>query len=325
MRVLITGMEGFAGSHLAEYALSRGAEVHGTAYPGASQSNLLAIPQARVHLLDITDQAGCARLVKKIRPARIFHLAGQSSPTVSRRDPETTLRCNILGTLNLLEAACAPAPKPRVLVVGSADEYGSVDKTVARITEKHPLNPETPYAVSKVCQDLMGLAYFRDRGLPVVRVRPFNHIGPRQAPGFVATDFASQIAAIEQGRMPPVLCVGNLDVIRDFSDVRDIVRGYWLLLEKGHAGEVYNLASGQGITVRWLLEKLLALSQAEIRVRVRREIVRAERLRKVGSYARVARATGWRPEIPLRTTLAGVLADWRERAPLQLLHGAKKV
>lgn len=313
MRVLITGMEGFAGSHLAEYALSRGAEVHGTAYPGASQSNLLAIPQARVHLLDITDQAGCARLVKKIRPARIFHLAGQSSPTVSRRDPETTLRCNILGTLNLLEAACAPAPKPRVLVVGSADEYGSVDKTVARITEKHPLNPETPYAVSKVCQDLMGLAYFRDRGLPVVRVRPFNHIGPRQAPGFVATDFASQIAAIEQGRMPPVLCVGNLDVIRDFSDVRDIVRGYWLLLQSGKPGAAYNLGSGRGVFIRDLLGGLMRLSPAAIRVTVHAGKIRDEKIRKVASIAKVRRDTGWTPEIPLARTLKTILDDWRNR------------
>lgn len=313
MRVLITGMEGFAGSHLAEYACAQGAEVHGTAFPDASRRNLLGTAAAGVHALDVTKADPLVRLLRRLRPDRVFHLAGQSSPTVSRRDPEATLRSNVLGTLNLLEAARVLPRPPRVLVVGSADEYGGA--TSARpIPETTPLRPETPYAVSKVCQDLLGLAYHRRHGLHVVRVRPFNHIGPRQAPGFVATDFASQLAAIERGRARPRLEVGNLDVIRDFSDVRDIVRGYWRLLQAGRPGEVYNLGSGRGTRVRDLLDGLLALSPVRVTVRVRSERVRPERRYKVASIAKAWRDCGWAPKVPLARTLADILEDWRRRA-----------
>jgi GDP-4-dehydro-6-deoxy-D-mannose reductase len=313
MKVLITGMEGFAGSHLAEYALGQGAAVHRTAFPGASQENLAGL-RVVVHPLDITSAPALAALLRRLRPERIFHLAGKSSPAVSRKDPETTLRVNIQGTLNILEAAVTLPRRLRVLVVGSADEYGCVDRGVARTAETHPLNPETPYAVSKVCQDLLTLAYYRDRGLHGIRVRPFNHIGPRQALGFVATDFASQIAAIEHRQKPPVVSVGNLEVIRDFSDVRDIVRGYWDLLESGKPGEVYNLGSGRGVRVRALLEGLLALSPAGISVRMKREKIRSEKLRKVADIAKARHDCGWRPEIPLSRTLKDILEDWRGRA-----------
>lgn len=313
MRILITGMEGFAGSHLAAVALRQKAEVHGTAMPGAGLDNLRGVPKARVHPVNMTDPDAVAGLIREVKPQRIFHLAGISNPTFSKKEPEITLRTNILGNLNILEACRTLSPKSRILVVGSADVYGSVEKTVLRIPETRPLNPENPYAYSKVCQDLTALAYFQQYGLDVVRARPFNHIGPRQALGFVATDFASQIAQIEAGKKAAVMEVGNLDVVRDFSDVRDIVAGYWALLESGKPGQAYNLGSGRGIRIRDLLDGLLALSTARIKVTVNREKVRAERLRKVASIARVTRETGWKPRISLRDSLRDILDDWRQR------------
>ncbi len=313
MKLLITGMEGFVGSHLAEYCLAKRAEVHGTAFPGASLQNLAQARGARVHRLDLTQAQAVERLVARLRPHRIFHLAGWSNPTLSRRDPEAALRVNVLGNLNVLEAARRLSHAPRVLVVGSADEYGGVDSHLRAITENQPLRPDSPYAVSKVCQDLTGLAYFREYRLPVIRVRPFNHIGPRQALGFVATDFASQIVSIEKGRKVPLMEVGNLDVVRDFSDVRDVVRAYWLLLERGRPGEVYNIGSGRGIRVRDLLEGFLRLTSVRVQVHTLPTKARREKLRKVASIAKLARHTGWKPRLTLGQTLQAVMDDWRQR------------
>jgi GDP-4-dehydro-6-deoxy-D-mannose reductase len=310
MKILITGMEGFVGSHLAEFALSKKAEVHGTAFPGASLRNLEHTKAVKIHPVDITDQAAFSRVVKKVKPRWIFHLAGQSNPSRSRKDPETTLRINVLGNLHVLEAARELDKHTRVLIVASADEYGGVDSKVKHIKESQPLCPDSPYAVSKVSQDLMGYAYYKNYGLHVIRTRPFNHIGPRQALGFVATDFASQIVSIEMGRKVPIMEVGNLDVVRDFSDVRDIVAGYWALMESGKPGEVYNLGSGKGVTVRRLLEEMLALTKVTIKVDVK---VRDEKLRKVAAITKVKRDTGWHPHIPLSKTLEALLQDWRVR------------
>lgn len=313
MRILITGMEGFVGSHLAEFALAKKAEVHGTAFPTADLHNLGQARKARVHRLDLTDGEATRRLVGRVRPEWIFHLAGWSNPNLSRRDPESALRVNVLGNLNVLEAARAQPGSKRILVVGSADEYGSVDHHIRRITENQPLNPDSPYAVSKVCQDLTGAAYYKNYGLPVIRVRPFNHIGARQALGFVATDFASQIASIELGRRVPLMEVGNLDVVRDFSDVRDVVAAYWALLRHGRPGEVYNIGTGRDIRVRDLLEGLLKLTAVKINVHVLPHKTRLEKIRKVASIAKIRRDTGWQPRIPFAQTLQAVLNDWRAR------------
>jgi GDP-4-dehydro-6-deoxy-D-mannose reductase len=313
MRIFITGMEGFVGSHLAEYAVARKAEVFGTAYPGSSQKNIQHLAHAKIFEADITDGAALDALLHQVKPAWIFHLAGQSNPALSIKDPETTLRVNTMGTLHVLESARRLGPATRVVIAGSADEYGSVDEHVKAISEDYPLNPESPYAVSKVCQDLMGRAYFQQHGVHTVRVRPFNHIGPRQALGFVATDFASQIVAIERGQKKPVMDVGNLEVIRDFTDVRDIVHGYWCLAQSGKPGEVYNLGSGHDTPIGHLLKGFLKHALVPITVHVKHERIRHERLRKVASIARIRRATGWSPEIPLAQTLLDILTDWRSR------------
>ncbi len=313
MRIFITGMEGFVGSHLAELALKHKAEVHGTAYPGSSRKNLEHLAKVHVVDLDITNGLGVTSLLEDVRPEWIFHLAGQSNPALSLKDPEPTLNINIMGTLHVLEAARKLGSKTRVVIAGSADEYGCVDEHVKTISEKYRLNPESPYAVSKVCQDLMGLAYHQQHKVQAIRVRPFNHIGPRQSLGFVATDFASQIVAIERGEREPRMDTGNLDVIRDFTDVRDIVRGYWSLAQSGKAGDVYNLGSGKGVHIRQLLEGLLKHAKVAVDVHVRHERIRHERLRKVASIAHIKRITGWRPEIPLAQTLLDILNDWRAR------------
>lgn len=313
MKLLITGMEGFVGSHLAEFCLGQGADVHGTAYPGASVQNLTHAHGARVHRLDLTRAGRVDRLIARLKPRWIFHLAGWSNPTLSRRDPEAALRVNVLGNLNVLEAARRLAQPPRVLVVGSADEYGGVDRRLRAITETQPLRPDSPYAVSKVCQDLTALAYFREYRLPVIRVRPFNHIGPRQALGFVATDFASQIVSIEKGRKVPLMEVGNLDVVRDFSDVRDVVRAYWLLMERGRPGEAYNIGSGRGIRVRDLLDGFLRLTSVRVQVHTLPTKARNEKLRKVASIVKLTRHTGWKPRVTLGQTLQAVMEDWRQR------------
>ncbi len=313
MRILITGMEGFVGSHLAEFALAKKAEVHGTAFPTADLHNLGQARRARVHRLDITDHEATKRLVGQLRPDWIFHLAGWSSPSLSRRDPEAALRVNVLGNLNVLEAARAQKGTKRILVVGSADEYGGVDHHIRRITESQPLPPDSPYAVSKVCQDLTAAAYFKNYGLPVIRVRPFNHIGPRQALGFVATDFASQIVSIELGRRVPLMEVGNLDVVRDFSDVRDVVAAYWALLRRGRLGEVYNIGTGRDIRVRDLLDGLLKLTSVKISIHTLPHKTRLEKIRKVASIAKIRKHTGWQPRILLAQTLQAVMNDWRAR------------
>jgi GDP-4-dehydro-6-deoxy-D-mannose reductase len=313
MRIFITGMEGFVGSHLAEFALGQKAEVLGTAYPGSSRKNLASLPLQGIFDLDITDGAAVDALLREVKPDWIFHLAGQSNPALSFKDPEPTLKANVLGTLHVLESVRRLGTATRVVIAGSADEYGGVDEHVKAINENFPLNPQSPYAVSKVCQDLMGLAYHQQHGLHTVRVRPFNHIGPRQALGFVATDFASQIVAIERGQVEPKLETGNLDVVRDFTDVRDIVRGYWSLAESGHPGEVYNLGSGRGIRIHQLVDGFLKHAQVPISVHMKHERIRHERLRKVANVGRLRRATGWKPVLPLSQTLLDILNDWRAR------------
>jgi GDP-4-dehydro-6-deoxy-D-mannose reductase len=313
MRIFITGMEGFVGSHLAQWALAQNAEVLGTAYPGSSRKNIQALPLQGVFDLDITDGAAVDALLREVKPDWIFHLAGQSNPALSFKDPEPTLRANVFGTLHILESVRRLGNPARVVIAGSADEYGGVDEHVRAISETFPLNPQSPYAVSKVCQDLMGLAYHQQHGVHTVRVRPFNHIGPRQALGFVATDFASQIVAIERGQREPKLETGNLDVVRDFTDVRDIVRGYWRLAVAGKPGEVYNLGSGRGIRIRELVKGFLQHAQVPISVHMKHERIRHERMRKVASVARIRRTTGWKPEFSLSQTLLDILNDWRAR------------
>jgi GDP-4-dehydro-6-deoxy-D-mannose reductase len=316
MRVLITGITGFVGSHFAEYALGRGVEVHGSYRWRSKTENIDHLRNAlRLIECDLRDLSSVQHLLEASEPDAIIHLAAQSFVGSSWQAPAETLLTNIGSQVNLLEAVRQRPKKPRFLVVGSSEEYGAVDESELPITEDNPLRPLSPYAVSKVGQDLLGYQYFKSYGLPIVRSRAFNHEGPRRGDVFVTSNFARQIAEIEAGLREPVIHVGNLKTKRDYTDVRDIVQGYWLLLERGEPGVVYNLCSGKAWEIGEVLEFLLG------ETRVRPIAVREDpaRLRPsdvpvlLGDASRIQRAVGWKPERPFEQTLRDVLDYWRHR------------
>lgn len=316
MIVLVTGITGFVGSHFTEYALRQGATVSGSCLPGTSTGNIDHI-RSDIGLFDIDlrDASAVRRLLDATAPDWIVHLAAHSFVGGSWDAPAETLTNNVLSQLNILEAIRQSGARPRVLIAGSADQYGDVDERDLPIHEGVPFRPLSPYAVSKVAQDVMGYQYWRSHGLPIVRTRAFNHEGPRRGEAFVTSSFALQIAEIEAGVREPVLRVGNLKAQRDYTDVRDIVRGYWLLLKDGHAGEVYNVCSGRAWSIKSVLEFLL--SEARDRtIEIRED---AARLRAadvpvlIGDPGKIHRAVGWRAEIPFEQTLRDVLDDWRQR------------
>lgn len=317
MQALITGAGGFVGGHLCAYLLAHtGWELLGTVYPNPVESQ----PQdkrLRLEFANLCDPDVVQSLVAEIQPDYIFHLAAQAFVPTSLADPWDTLQNNIRSELNLLEAVRRSGREVRVLVVGSNEEYGAPQPGELPQTESSPLRPNNPYAVSKVAQDFLGLEYHLAYGIPVVRVRPFNHTGPGQSPRFVVPAFARQIARIEAGQQETVMQVGNLDAARDFSDVRDIVRAYHLAATQGEAGEVYNLASGQAQSIRGLLDTLLSYSQADIRVERDPARYRPVDVPQVyGSAEKFHRLTGWEPKIPFEQTLKDTLDYWRE----QVIH-----
>jgi len=316
MRILITGITGFVGSHLTEWALSRGADVIG-ALRWRSNTEHIEHLRDRLTLIqsELRELSSARDLVERARPDYIVHLAAQSFVGASWQTPAETLMTNAIGQMNLFEAIRQLGSASRFLVIGSSEEYGLVEPDELPIRETNPLRPLSPYAVSKVTQDLMGFQYFKSYGLDIVRARAFHHTGPRRSDNFSTSTFARQIAEIEAGLREPVVVAGDLKPVRDFSDVRDIVRGYWELLERGTAGEVYNLCSG----VDWTIERMLTflISQSSVPgIEIRTD---AARLRPSdvpvlrGSYEKVERAVGWRPRIPLEQTLTDLLDYWRQR------------
>ena len=312
MRALITGAGGFVGGHLCAYLLAHTDwDLEGTVYPRPVESQ----PEdARLWLrhADLRDPQLVHALMDEVQPDYVFHLAAQSFVPASFADPWDTLENNIRGQLNLLEALRQSGGETRMLVIGSNEEYGAPEPGDLPQTEACALRPNNPYAVSKVAQDVLGLQYFLAYGVLVIRVRPFNHTGPGQSPRFVVPAFAEQVARIEAGLQEPVMRVGNLEAARDFTDVRDIVRGYHLALTQGEPGEVYNLASGRAQSVRGLLEALLSLSDATIRIEIDPERYRPVDVPEVyGSAAKFSAQTGWEPEIMFEQTLRDTLDYWR--------------
>lgn len=314
MRVLVTGIAGFAGSHLAERLVAAGHMVFGTQLPGESLVNLAAV-QDRVELFhcDVTSRADTLRAVDAVGPDWIFHLAGQASVGDSFHNPGLTIDVNVKGTVNVLEAARLRPELPRTLIVTSAEVYGILTEADLPAQETTLLAPVHTYAVSKVAAHYLGQAYYRTFGLPVIEARPFNHIGARQRAGFVVPDFASQVAAIMAGQREPVIRVGNLTPRRDFTDVRDVARAYELLAHHGEPGEVYHICSGRGRSIREVLDGLLALCDRPVRVEVDPGKMRpATMLALWGSAERLHACAGWRPEIPLEKTLKDALAYWQQ-------------
>jgi GDP-4-dehydro-6-deoxy-D-mannose reductase len=317
MRVLITGITGFVGSHLADYALAQGAGVYGSSRWRSKTDNIEHI-RDRITLVecDLRDLSSVHHLLELTAPDWVFHLAAQSFVQASWHAPAETLTTNAISQVNLLEAIRARGGNPpRFLVIGSSEEYGLVYDEELPINESQPLRPLSPYAVSKVTQDLMGYQYFKSYHLPIVRARAFNHEGPRRGDVFVTSNFARQIAEIEIDRRKPEILVGNLKAQRDYSDVRDVVQGYWLLLERGEPGEVYNLCSGRAWAIQDVLDFLLKESSLR-NIGVRTD---ASRFRPsdvpvlVGDAGKIRAAVGWEPRIPFEQTLRDLLQYWRER------------
>lgn len=315
MRILITGITGFVGSHLAEYALKMGAEVFGT-YRWRSRMDNIEHLLGKIRLVecDLRDATSIRNALREAKPDRIFHLAAQSYVPTSWTAPADTMHINVIGTVNLFEAVRQLEIDCRILNAGSSEEYGLQFEHELPIKETNQLRPLSPYAVSKVAQDLLGWQYHRSYGMFIVRTRAFNHSGPRRPEAFVDSGFAWQIARIEMGLQEPIIYVGNLDAKRDFTDVRDIVRAYWLALEKCEPGEVYNICSGKARSIREILETLIDMAKIGVEIRFDPTRMRPSDVPVlVGDSTKFREQTGWVPEIPYEQTLLDMLDYWRSK------------
>ena len=316
MRALITGIGGFVGRHLMQHLLDEGDQVFGLGR--ASDLNGLA-EGVRVCQADLANREAIEQFVRDSQPEAVYHLAAQSSPTESLSDPWATIGNNLHSQINLFEALLSAGLKPRVLVVGSSDEYGPVKPEDVPTNEDVPLRPATPYAVSKVGQDMMGFQYFAQHGLPVVRVRPFNHTGPGHDARFVIPSLARQLAEIEAGLREPILRVGNLDVARDFTDARDMVRAYRLAVVAGVAGDVYNLGRGRSMRIADMVDELISLCRVPVQICEDETLKRRVDVpRQEADTRKFAALTGWEPRIPWHTTLADTLDYWRAKVSREL-------
>jgi GDP-4-dehydro-6-deoxy-D-mannose reductase len=299
--VLVTGANGFAGSHLVEHLSRR-------SHQEKAALNVVAWNRERVDLLD-RDRVRAA--IHDLRPAQIYHCAGVPHVAESWRDSEQTLAGNVLATHHLLDALRRARVRCRILVPGSATVYAASDRP---LSETDAVAPANPYAVSKLAQEQLALRAMDEDGLEVVVTRSFNHTGPRQTPFFAAPSMARQIALIERGEIEPVIKVGNLDARRDLIDVRDAVRAYAALMKSGASGGVYNVASGVGRSIRSILDALIARSRVSVRVEIDPARLRPNDVPSiVGDYARLERATGWKPEVSFDRMLDDLLGYWRSR------------
>lgn len=309
MKAFIIGAAGFVGGHLMDEMLRLGWTVGASKMP----QETIAKDGVSVYDLDILNPAAISAVLSAFAPDYIVHLAAQSSVALSWKNPGLTIDVNIKGAVNVLEAVRALEKKPRVLLIGSGEQYGHIHLDECPVSEQTPMRPGNIYAATKACQDMLGKIYADAYDLDVMMVRAFNHVGPAQNPMFVVASFCKQIAEIEAGLCQPVLQVGNLSAKRDFTDVRDVVRAYTMLLERGRSGEVYNVGSGKAIAISELLEKIVALSSAQITVQVD-----PARLRPVdipiieADISRLQRDTGWKPAVPLEHTLGDTLRYWRK-------------
>jgi len=317
-RILITGINGFAGSHLAEYVIDHQlGEVFGSIRGKNANLDNLESVLGRVTLVqcDITDFHATVQMLSETRPDFIFHLAAQSYVPSSWRAPIETMNTNVMGTLNLFEAIRQLNLDPVIQIAGSSEEYGMVEESELPVKETNQLRPLSPYGVSKAAMDLMGYQFNRSYRMRIIRTRGFNHTGPRRGSVFVTSNWCKQVADIEAGVQEPVILVGNLEARRDFTDVRDMVRGYWLATQKCTPGEVYNICSGQSIRTGEVLEKILARSGVKVEIKNDPSRLRPSDVMILqGDYSKFHAATGWKPLIPFDQTLDELLAYWRSRA-----------
>lgn len=316
-KVLITGITGFVGSHLADYCLALPkVKVFGTILSHHLGDELKRIEHIKdkVELFecDLTNRIAVTRVLQKVRPNIIFHLAAQSFVPTSWESPEDTLFNNIMAELNIFEAVRELKLDPIIQVSGSSEEYGKIYKNELPLKETNPLRPLSPYAVSKVAQDKLAYQYYQSYGLKNIITRCFNTEGPRRGRQFVISAFAYQIAAIEKGLQTPVMRVGNLQTYRDFTDVRDIVRALWWAIEKCKFGEPYNIGSGKPRQIKEVLDTLLSLSKVKIKVKKDPKLMRPSDVPILQcDFTKFKRTTGWKPEIDFKDTLKDTLNYWR--------------
>jgi GDP-4-dehydro-6-deoxy-D-mannose reductase len=313
MRNLITGVTGFAGGHLAEALLARGETVAGI-------SRHAAWPRGWDHLAGAIDLRACdaadgvalEAVLRAVRPERVYHLAGYAKTARSFQESDAAWAGNLGTTRALYEAVVRWGGRPRILFVGSGLVYGDAGEPGRLFDEDCPLRPTSPYAASKAAADLVSYQFARAPGLDIVRVRPFNHVGPGQSPEFAVAHFCQQVAAIILGRSPPVLETGNLAPRRDLTDVRDVVRAYVLLMERGRSGEAYNVGTGQTFAMREVVDRLVALSGVSVEVRPRDDLIRASDAAAIRADAgKLRRETGWAPALTLDQTLRDTLDYWK--------------
>lgn len=314
MKVLITGITGFVGSHLAEYLLGEGLEVYGVVRWRSKTENIDHI-KSKLNLLnaDIKDGYSLQKVFKDIQPNYCFHLASQSFVLESWNSPLETMNINVLGTVNVLEAIRLEDKGCITVIAGSSEEYGLVHSDEIPIKETNPLRPMSPYGVSKVATDKLGILYFMSYGLKVIVTRSFNTTGPRRGEVFATSSFAKQIAEIEKGK-EPIIYVGNLDAQRDFTDVRGIVEAYWLAATRCEFGEAYNMCTGGTFRIGDMLGMLLNLSEVQIEVRRDPNRMRPSDIPiLLGDNSKFRARTGWEPTIPFEKTLKDLLDYWRRR------------
>lgn len=314
MKSLIIGGAGFVGAYLVRYLKNDlGQDVVVTKMP-REQVNVDGVDMSEIQVcdLDILDKEAVVALFCKVHPDCIYHLAAQSSVSVSWKNPELTIDVNVKGGVNILEALRELDYKPRVLFIGSGEEYGHILPDETPIKEDNVSRPGNIYAATKACQNMLARIYADAYDLDVMMVRAFNHIGPNQLPLFVVADFCKQVAEIEAGNREPIIKVGNLSARRDFTDVRDVVRAYALLMESGRAGETYNIGSGHAIAIEDLLRCILDNSSVDIRVEVDSEKLRPVDVPIIeADTTKIYKETGWKPEIPLEQTIRETLDFWR--------------
>jgi len=325
-KVFITGITGFVGSHLADYLLKQGIEVHGLTRWRSPKDNILhCLDDIVLHHGDLLDFSSLYKIIYKVKPDYVFHLAAVSYVPYSFQAPSSTLDTNCVGTCNLLEAikllhkpTSSMAPQiegfdPVIHCCSSSEVYGQVKEDEVPITESQPFRPSSPYAVSKVCEDMLGYQYFISYGLKIIRTRMFTHTGERRHECFVVSNFAKQIADIEINEKEPIIHVGNLDSIRTFADVRDTVRAYWDLVNKCDIGDVYNIGGKVTMTIREMLHKLIDLSTKDIQIKLDPERLRPSDVTlQIPDISKFQEKTGWKPEIPFDQTLKDTLNYWRD-------------
>ncbi|OOM68780.1 GDP-mannose 4,6-dehydratase [Clostridium sp. BL-8] len=306
MKALITGVNGFVGNYLSKYLIEQGYTVYGTVI-----EDNVAMENVVIEKMNLLNKDEVMRTIKSINPDEIYHLAGQSAVGLSWKEPTLTMNVNINGTINLLDGVRDNDINAKMLIIGSSDEYGAIKPEECPISENHLLNPTSPYAISKMAQEEIAKLYVNSYRMNLIMVRAFNHIGPKQSKNFVVSDFASKIAEIEKGA-EPIIRVGNLEAYRDFTDVRDIVRGYFMLMNNGKIGELYNIGSGNAYKIQDILDTLLSLSSTKITVEIDPDKLRPSDVPIIQcDNSKIKTHINWSPIYDIKDTLKDTLDYWR--------------